>query len=363
LEGVVAEEQRTVISYANRSAIGHERNKVKADYLHLMAKEEHYLSRTAFMKSMAESQDFLKKNPKAKTSYLLAMNNYQMVHLNIGLKRELDALLKEEYERLSKEHDFDLPEQPFCIVVPSINNGQGFRYEYNLQSILNQNYSNFKVVVIDDVSNDGNFELLKIFVEDHPVPQSVVLVKNQKRMGTLANIHQGVTQYCEPEDIVALVDGDDELIGVNILKVFNSVYKQHGLDVAYSNYIISNRRDGFVRKGFSGPYSDEDKKQNKYRDHSTNMFPLRTFKVSTFMKVPVADLQDDNGEFFMSASDQVLCPQLLELSCGRNMYIDDFYYFNNKGLGSNDMEVDPNLNYAILTLNREKRKKHQCLDK
>jgi glycosyltransferase involved in cell wall biosynthesis len=42
-------------------------------------------------------------------------------------------------------------------VVPTLNNGQDFRYEYNLQSIYNQNYTNYKVVVIDDASKDSTY--------------------------------------------------------------------------------------------------------------------------------------------------------------------------------------------------------------
>lgn len=100
---------------------------------------------------------FKQEERKANVSFLLSMNNFKLVHLNIKLKREIDSLLKEEYERLSKQHDFTLPELPFCIVVPTYNNAQNFRYEYNLYSIFNQDYTNFKVVIIDDASIDHNF--------------------------------------------------------------------------------------------------------------------------------------------------------------------------------------------------------------
>lgn len=105
---------------------------------------------------------------------------------------------------------------------------------------------------------------------------------------------------------------------MNVLKVFNSVYTLQKLEVVYGNYIIHNRRDGYVSRGYSSPYSPEEKKYMKYRDESTRMFPLRTFKVATFRNIPLPDLQDDFGDFFTSAYDQTICPQLLELSCGRN---------------------------------------------
>jgi glycosyltransferase involved in cell wall biosynthesis len=42
-----------------------------------------------------------------------------------------------------------------CVVVSTYNNGKDYRYEYNLQSILNQNYNNYKLVVINDASTDN----------------------------------------------------------------------------------------------------------------------------------------------------------------------------------------------------------------
>lgn len=46
------------------------------------------------------------------------------------------------------------PEQPFCIVIPTFNNVQGNRYIHNLNSILQQDYSNYRIILIDDASED-----------------------------------------------------------------------------------------------------------------------------------------------------------------------------------------------------------------
>ena len=108
-----------------------------------------------------------------------------------------------------------------------------------------------------------------------------------------------------------LADGDDELLGVNIFKVFNSEYTTKQLEVAYSNIIVNHLKNKTAFKGWSEEYTPEERNFNKYRDNSTKMFPLRTFKVSTFLKIPKSDLQDDDGNWFMSAYDQVICPQLL----------------------------------------------------
>lgn len=117
--------------------------------------------------------------------------------------------------------------------------------------MYNQNYTNYKIVVIDDASKDSNFELIQQFVEENPIPQTIYLIKNKERLSALPNIYTAATQYCTPDDILVLLDGDDELLGVNVLKVFNSMYTKLKLEVMYSNIIINNRRNRNVRRGWS----------------------------------------------------------------------------------------------------------------
>ena len=50
------------------------------------------------------------------------------------------------------------------MVVPTLNNAKDFRYDYNLRSILKQNYTNYKIVIIDDGSTDHNPDLIREFV-------------------------------------------------------------------------------------------------------------------------------------------------------------------------------------------------------
>lgn len=83
-----------MLKYSNRSKSDVRASKVNADYVYMMAKEQHYLDRIAFMKEMSQTQEFFKNHDKANVSYLLSMNNYKMVHENIHIRREIDALLK-----------------------------------------------------------------------------------------------------------------------------------------------------------------------------------------------------------------------------------------------------------------------------
>ena len=66
-----------------------------------------------------------------------------------------EPMMIEEYEYFeNKYHISAYPEIPICVVIPSYNNVEKDRYKDNLNSVLQQNYSNYHVVFIDDVSED-----------------------------------------------------------------------------------------------------------------------------------------------------------------------------------------------------------------
>jgi len=143
-----------------------------------------------------------------------------------------------------------LPEKPITLVVPSYNNVKWYRA--NLYSLFFQEYSNFRVIYIDDNSPDGTAD----YVEDYLISNHIdyrlvefddeglnyqdamaafaeqvnlneeffVLVRNKNRCGALENIVRAVYS-CHDDEIVATCDGDDWLFGNQVLKTLNDTYE------------------------------------------------------------------------------------------------------------------------------------------
>ena len=42
----------------------------------------------------------------------------------------------------------------------------------------------------------------------------------------MPNLRMAAKQYCKPEEIFLIVDGDDELLGRQVFKLFNSVFQK-----------------------------------------------------------------------------------------------------------------------------------------
>lgn len=204
-----------------------------------------------------------------------------------------------------------LPELPFCIVVSTFNNVRDFRYKYNLQSIANLRYSNLRVVITDDASDDGTFELISQWVQRHGQGIDFVLLRNEKRMTVAPNIFRAVHSHCQPDAIVVVIDGDDELLGRLPLKVFNHVYRTSDMDFVYSTCLQYYRRDGTISLGWSFAYSEEEKRGNKYREVAQKTAHLKSFKASLFKRIREEDFKDNDGNWFTTGADEAFCLPIL----------------------------------------------------
>jgi glycosyltransferase involved in cell wall biosynthesis len=61
-----------------------------------------------------------------------------------------------------------------------------------LQSIINQNYKNYKVVVIDDNSDDFTFELIQKFIKESGFTDKFILLQNKVVKSAVENIYIAV---------------------------------------------------------------------------------------------------------------------------------------------------------------------------
>jgi phospholipid N-methyltransferase len=116
-----------------------------------------------------------------------------------------------------------------------------------------------------------------------------------------------------------------------------------------------------VYRGWSQSYSDDDKKNNRYRDVIQKIAHLRSFKAKLFLKIKEADMKDAKGEWYTSTYDEVICLPMLEMSCGRIIYIEEFFYLYNFGLGTNDLQVDQGLQKRIADEVKYRRQKYECI--
>ncbi len=102
------------------------------------------------------------------------------------------------------EDFLNLPKLSFIVIT---HNFERFVCDC-LNSIKNQTYKNFEIIVVDDVSKDSTCEKIESFIKENQ-NLSIKFIKNENNIGQLASFLVGLKQA--EGQFVASIDGDDVL--------------------------------------------------------------------------------------------------------------------------------------------------------
>lgn len=185
-----------------------------------------------------------------------------------------------------------------------------------LASLQAQEYDNFTVVVIDDASADGSFEV----AARRCTVNGWELRGNTERKGAVVNQWQAIHLGCtSPDDVVVWVDGDDRLARPDTFEILNRHYDAGAL-VTYGSY---KPDPPSATCAPARPYPERVVRRNLYRRcperHAYNH--LRTASFSLIQQMTEDDCKDDHGEWFTSTPDAVFMFPLLELARGQVAFV------------------------------------------
>lgn len=117
----------------------------------------------------------------------------------------------------------------FSVIIPSFNNGEWI--SKTLDSILNQTFKDFEIIVVDDMSTDNSVEIIKSKLRDI----DTLLINQSKRLnGGTRNV--GITSA--KGEYLIFIDSDDWFIDD---KVFEDIdRKLNGEDILFIGYLSHN---------------------------------------------------------------------------------------------------------------------------
>ncbi len=226
-------------------------------------------------------------------------------------------------------------ELPFVIVVCSYNNDQWS--ETTLTSLFTQNYTNFRVIIVDDCSSDNNCEVIEQCIDKHNFSDRVTFIKNEQRHRKLFNLYR-VLYECNDNEIVLMVDGDDWLIDENVLSFFNNIYADDGIWFTYGQYrnVPASQaiQWGHKEMGYCRPVPKHVQRQQAYRYYSFIYMHPRTFRAWLFKLVKLEDLIADKiegfeGNFYPASNDVAMYFPMVEMAHTHIKFIPDILYIRN----------------------------------
>ncbi len=218
---------------------------------------------------------------------------------------------------------------PFCVIIIGRNNGA--HVEKTLESVFAQNYEPFRVVYIDDASDDGSADLARDLMYASRRFTQVHFHPNEQPLGPLANIAK-VLQGCADGEIAVLLNGEDWLAHEWVLTRLNQYYSDPDLWLAYG----SSRNYPTYEIDQASSFE----KGKAIRGHHATSFPLKTFYAGLFKKIGETDFQY-KGEYLKSASDLALMFPMLEMAQGHFQCLRDILYISNQdSLREEDEELE-----------------------
>jgi glycosyltransferase involved in cell wall biosynthesis len=196
-----------------------------------------------------------------------------------------------------------------------------------------QNYTNYHIIIIDDASTDDTGSIILNFLRTQTVvgKDRYDIIRNSQQMRAMHNLLFAAKNYCKPNDIFLIVDGDDELLGRQVLKLFNAKFQSDGLYFMYTNFLSMAGRAGYSR-----PFPQRIINENGYRKYPFITSHLRAFYTQLFLNVNEEDLKDENGEYFKAANDVAICIPVLEQAHEKVAYVPELTYYYNSNTGLNN---------------------------
>lgn len=135
--------------------------------------------------------------------------------------------------------------QPLITVVMPNYNGHRF-VEQAIDSVLNQTYSNFELLVVDDCSKDDSLQLIQQKAQSDDRIR-VIALKHNAGVANARNV--GIKEA--KGDYIALLDNDDLWTEDKLERQL--ALAQKGADIVYCSYDFIDEQNNSIKKPFVVP--------------------------------------------------------------------------------------------------------------
>ena len=217
----------------------------------------------------------------------------------------------------------------FIVIVPVYNAEQYI--EKCIMSVLSQDYSNYKLIVVNDGSIDGTHEIICELLERYNFSYMI----NEKRNGSaLANIIKGKNvESRSTQDVLVNLDGDDYLAHDGVLSYLNGVYQDPDVWLTYGQY-----------EPLSGDYHNYCKPIPDTRTYRKDgvwlVSHLRSCRRGLFDMIKDKDLRDRDGGYYKIVGDAACLYPMIEMAGKKHIqFIPEVLYMYNDLSPLNEMKV------------------------
>lgn len=215
----------------------------------------------------------------------------------------------------------------FSIIIPVYNVEQYLRE--CIDSIMNQTYQDFEVVLVDDGSTDKSGEICDKYVSRNP---DKVFVYHKTNQGVLIARDYGIKK--SSGDIILFVDSDD-CLRKDALQLLYRNFEEYSCDLILFNFSTS---PDYHTQGRNYPFVHleifEETDKLKIYDLMIMTSKLNNLCTKALKRNILSNLKDYSDLAYVNAGEDLLMSIPIVSNAKRILYIDDVLYYYRQREGS-----------------------------
>ncbi|MCB1107149.1 MAG: glycosyltransferase family 2 protein [Chlamydiia bacterium] len=238
----------------------------------------------------------------------------------IKSKKETRILPAEDFSYIDFKEEGD---KSFTFIVLTSNNISTI--DQNIDSILSQNYSNFRVVYIDQGSTDGTLQQIEEALKGNKQTMSLFVCDKESEV---YEKYYHFVSHCNDDEVIIHLYGTDWLAHSEVLSCLSQSYMNPDVWLTYGQYVDHSS----YQRGDLDPKPKKTLYKKRVQKAPWVIAPLKTFYAGLFKKLHV------EAGFFLSIEDEsALLVPMAELAKAHIRFIPNVLFIHNeerKGGGS-----------------------------
>ena len=215
-------------------------------------------------------------------------------------------MIKTRFEGKTEDRRMDYYNMPkFSILMANYNNAEYIAEA--IQSVLEQTFQDWELVVVDDCSTDDSIKVIEPYLKD----ERIRLLQNKVNKRYISTLKRLV--YESRAELLGILDSDDAITKDAIELMYDAYQKNPDCGFIYSQFVWCDDKLNTVSKGFCDSIAP-----NKGNIHRDRVSAFRTFRKKDYFKTEGFD------ENFLYSEDKDLIFKMEEVT--NLLFVDKVLY-------------------------------------
>ncbi len=190
-----------------------------------------------------------------------------------------------------------MSEKSLISVILPVYNASNYLKE-SIDSILNQTYTNFELIIINDGSTDESVEIIDQYLDSR-----IRIIHNETNLGLIATLNKGID--AAKGEFIARMDADDISLPLRFQKQIEFLYKNSSIDIVGSSYEIFGDENKIINLTTNSKQIEIELLFHNPICHPSVMWRVKSI-IDTHMRFETNFIHNEDWAFWLTALEKGL---------------------------------------------------------